>query len=259
MKSKGFWTWTRPETLEPSSLAKMKEHHQRMLDNGRPYVSYGTSNLLKIFAPRPSTYFDRDPARAAEKVEARSKAFEGAIHFLRHLTTWGMSHVAIGAFHLHNFWTFHMHITEVIDCYGFPIGQNYALARLNIIQQSVDLTLSAPRPAQPSGQPPSASTTVGLLLIHEDYALLQHLLLNHRRDTRTSASVKPHGADSPSKGQQASRRATQVCFLHDAAGKKSCPDQKRRGRLHLDTSKPSEKERFDKAKSAHDARVAGKD
>ena len=250
MKSKNFPRWGRSETLEPSTMARMREAMARHVEKGRPYVSFATGSLLKHFSPRPSAIWDQDPVRASERIDARSRAFESPIQLIRHLKTWAHVHIAIDAMSLHNYLLFELHILEILDAHGTAVGQQYLMTRLNQMKDEVDLTMSLPSEA-----PRTGSNTLNRLLLEENPAILQNILINfgkrksdHHYDKDTP--VKDRDPKGKGKGKEGNI-PKHVCFDEDARAKTIC-SRKGKGcdKTHLDTSNSEDAIRWDKAKVA---------
>ena len=139
---------------------------------------------------------------------------------------------------------------EVIDAYGTAIGQQYVLARMNVLKDTIDLMTSLPAPNTPSLK---VTDHVDRLLLEEDTPLLQSILLNFKRYTKQDPFT-PEKKPEPVKPTGVKKN--NICFLHHPAKKGTCHLGDRCNNLHLDTTAPTDLERWNRAKASFDANKA---
>jgi hypothetical protein len=140
--------------------------------------------------------------------------------------------------------TFVLQILEISDWQSAAVAQAYALAKLNQLREAVDLQATPHGTSSKDQQ--EAKAFPGTFLTTLDEPLLQALA------TATPARGSRPPADTPTKPDKPDdgvRR--QICFEHHPASNGTC---KTRGctRVHLDTTKPSELDRYNKAKASFD-------
>jgi hypothetical protein len=245
LKRAGLDVGRRPEHMRPHLMNRLQEQQGQADRKGRPYVSPATSELLRHWAPRPSPAFSLDPLRAADRLEQRAKQFEGPVHLLRHLLTWGLSHIAVGAFAHEDFWVFYMHVLEVMDARGFQTGRAYVFARLN---QLVSLTEDFVGSEDAAADKVRAKGELRTFLRSCDDHLLQHIQLESQPQRSNQAGgASQHGTKEG--GGEARRK---ICFDHAPHLQKMCGAEKC-DNIHLDTLTADGLDRYSRAKLKYDS------
>ena len=225
----------RPERIDGHLLGRLQEKVLRSHEKGRPHISAASTNLIKHWSPKATAYFNVNPAFAKDRLEGRKQAFEGPVQLLRHLMTWGLSHVAVKAFDFQPFLRFYLHIMEVMDANDIATAKTYLITRLHLLQEEIDVSTNSGT-INPTTGPDFHKTPkrfINDILIKERKDVLQDILLQQRYTTKSKTQREHDSVD--------------ICFYHNPSKNKTCPKGATCDRKHLDTTNPRHLKDFDTA------------
>ena len=281
LRRRGLPNFKRPEHVEIEFVSKMKRKADEAHRKGKPFISAATNNVLKHFGPRQSSRFSQDPEKAQQFL-TRSGGFQDTVHLLRHVVTWGLTHVAAGALDVPSLFWFMLDILEIADAHGFQYAKTYSLTRLNKLKEAVD-TFEVPGSVDEDARE-SSKRYLGDFLRSADTQLEQATLLGHLprqpapkadalpgplarawpdgTEERANATGSSHfeggpkGNDEPKHKRQRGIE-TQICFNEDWARGWKCKDETCK-RIHLDTRIAEDRERYARATSLSNKRSGGR-
>ena len=285
----GLAGWpTRPEVVSQTRMNRVHKAAMRSFDRHVPFLADSSAEALKSWSPQPSAAYGADPSNSPM---SKRKAFTSVAHLLRHRLTWGLLHVALGAFDLTALLNYSLELLELGDAYGLQFVVAYDAAKMSKILQDIAWIGDASKGSSagvsdPNAPVPSFASTVeaknwlSKQLKTPDRQLIQDTRLSMvapafdsqvRDGPRTVHTGRRLDDNSPpgtskrarhyeaqpakGKGKGPGRLATQVCFQHDPSSGKTCPHIQSCPRVHLDTTTSEEKSRYDRALAAFNAKA----